>query len=27
VWHSTDGGRFWESLVLDLPEIEAVAFL
>jgi hypothetical protein len=26
VWHSTDGGRFWESLVLDLPEIEAVAF-
>jgi hypothetical protein len=26
VWLSTDGGRFWESLVLDLPEIEAVAF-
>ena len=26
VWHSTDGGRFWESLVLDLPEIQAVAF-
>jgi hypothetical protein len=26
VWHSTNGGRFWESLVLDLPEIEAVAF-
>jgi hypothetical protein len=26
VWASTDGGRFWESLALDLPEIEAVAF-
>jgi hypothetical protein len=26
VWASTDGGRFWESLVLDLPEIEAVGF-
>ena len=26
VWSSTDGGRFWESLALDLPEIEAVAF-
>jgi hypothetical protein len=26
VWHSANGGRFWESLVLDLPEIEAVAF-
>jgi hypothetical protein len=26
VWLSTDGGRFWESLVLDLPEIDAVAF-
>lgn len=26
VWLSTDGGRFWESLALDLPEIEAVAF-
>ena len=26
VWLSTDGGRFWESLVLDLPEIERVAF-
>jgi hypothetical protein len=26
VWHSTNGGRFWESLVLDLPEIEAVGF-
>ena len=22
VWLSTDGGRFWESLVLDLPEME-----
>ncbi len=27
VWHSANGGRFWESVVLDLPEIEAVAFL
>jgi hypothetical protein len=27
VWHSRDGGRFWESLALDLPEIEAVAFV
>lgn len=26
VWHSANGGRFWESLVLDLPEIEAVEF-
>jgi hypothetical protein len=26
VWASTDGGRFWESLALDLPEIEAVTF-
>ena len=26
VWLSTDGGRFWDSLALDLPEIEAVAF-
>jgi hypothetical protein len=26
VWLSTDGGRFWESLALDLPEVEAVAF-
>ena len=26
VWHSANGGRFWESVVLDLPEIEAVAF-
>jgi hypothetical protein len=26
VWLSTDGGRFWESLALDLPEIRAVAF-
>jgi hypothetical protein len=26
VWSSSDGGRFWESLVIDLPEIEAVAF-
>lgn len=26
VWTSTDGGRFWESLAFDLPEIEAVAF-
>jgi hypothetical protein len=26
VWLSTNGGRFWESLALDLPEIEAVAF-
>jgi hypothetical protein len=26
VWSSSDGGRFWESLAIDLPEIEAVAF-
>jgi hypothetical protein len=26
VWSSSDGGRFWQSLVIDLPEIEAVAF-
>lgn len=26
VWASTDGGRFWDSLVLDLPEIEAIGF-
>ena len=26
VWASTDGGLFWESLAIDLPEIEAVAF-
>jgi hypothetical protein len=26
VWLSTNGGRFWESLALDLPEIDAVAF-
>jgi hypothetical protein len=26
VWISSDGGRFWESLALDLPEIETVAF-
>lgn len=26
VWRSANGGRFWESVVLDLPEIEAVAF-
>ena len=26
VWHSTNGGRFWESLALDLAEVEAVAF-
>jgi hypothetical protein len=26
VWSSSDGGRFWESLVIDLPEVEAVAF-
>jgi hypothetical protein len=26
VWLSRDGGRFWESVALDLPEIEAVAF-
>ena len=26
VWSSSDGGRFWESLAVDLPEIEAVAF-
>ena len=26
VWLSTNGGRFWESLALDLPEVEAVAF-
>lgn len=26
VWLSTNGGRFWESIALDLPEIEAVAF-
>ncbi len=23
---STDGGRFWQALTLELPEIEAVAF-
>ena len=23
---STDGGRFWRALVVELPEIEAVAF-
>jgi hypothetical protein len=23
---SEDGGRFWRALVLELPEIEAVAF-
>jgi hypothetical protein len=26
VWLSKDGGRFWESVALDLPEIEAIAF-
>jgi hypothetical protein len=26
VWSSSDGGRFWQSLAIDLPEIEAVAF-
>jgi hypothetical protein len=26
VWLSTNGGRFWESIALDLPEVEAVAF-
>jgi hypothetical protein len=26
IWLSTDGGRFWESLALDLPAIDAVAF-
>jgi hypothetical protein len=26
VWLSTNGGRFWESLAIDLPEVEAVAF-
>ena len=26
VWSSGDGGRFWESLAIDLPEIEGVAF-
>jgi hypothetical protein len=26
VWSSSDCGRFWESLVIDLPEIEIVAF-
>jgi hypothetical protein len=26
VWSSSDGGRFWESLAVDLPEIAAVAF-
>jgi hypothetical protein len=26
VWSSKDGGRFWESLAIDLPEIEAVGF-
>jgi hypothetical protein len=26
VWLSTNGGRFWESLALDLPEVEGVAF-
>ena len=23
---STDGGRFWQALTLELPEIEVVAF-
>jgi hypothetical protein len=23
---STDGGRFWRALALELPEIEAVAW-
>jgi hypothetical protein len=27
VWSSSDGGRFWQSLAIDLPEIEAVAFV
>jgi hypothetical protein len=26
VWASQDGGRFWESVAIDLPEVEAVAF-
>lgn len=26
VWASRDGGRFWESVAIDLPEIETVAF-
>jgi hypothetical protein len=26
VWLSTNGGRFWESIALDLPAVEAVAF-
>ncbi len=24
---STDGGRFWEALALELPEIESVSFV
>ena len=26
VWASQDGGRFWESVAIDLPEIVAVSF-
>jgi hypothetical protein len=26
VWASHDGGRFWESVAIDLPEIIAVGF-
>jgi hypothetical protein len=26
VWASHDGGRFWESVAIDLPEIVAVGF-